>query len=333
MPEETRGDKFVRLMQDRFIRAQRVIDAVVAGGGKVTERTDFKTAEELFHGAVNEKVSDAEKRYVPTLAKSLAKAGQDLPTLDKYLVARHAAFRNAEIARRHEGRVTAGSGMSNREAAQVLADYNKRGLYKKLAPAVKLVDAMRDEQRKVLLDSGLVSKEQLKGWEDSMGPHYVPLRTAEVEGGVGTGQGFDIRGKEAKYAAGRSTEADSPAMFMYAQLTRAIVRAEKNVVGQRFAEFTKANPDPTLWEHNVEHKTWAPNAKGIAREVKNPGAEANDFDYKVNGEKQRITVKDPLLLRALKNMSATETNQFIRLAGQGTRLFSALVTSYSPEFR
>jgi hypothetical protein len=31
-------------------------------------------------------------------------------------------------------------------------------------------------------------------------------------------------------------------------------------------------------------------------------------------------------------MSATETNQFLQLAGKGTRLFSALVTSYSPEF-
>jgi diguanylate cyclase (GGDEF)-like protein len=332
LSEETRGDKFVRLMQDRFIRAQRVIDAVVARGGTVTERTDFRTAEELFHGAVNEKVTDAEKRYIQPLAKALAKAKLDLPALDEFLTARHAGFRNAEIERRHEGRVTAGSGMSNKEAAKILADYNKRGLTAKLAPAVKLIDQMRDEQRKVLLDSGLVSQEQLNGWDKSMGPHYVPLRTAEVDGGMGTGQGFDIRGKEARFAAGRSTRADSPSMFMMAQLARAIVRGEKNKVGQRFAEFTKANPDPSLWEHNVEHKTWAPNAKGIARQVLNPHAEANDFDYKVNGEKQRITVKDPLLLRALKNMSATETNQFLQLAGRGTRLFSALVTSYSPEF-
>jgi hypothetical protein len=45
-----------------------------------------------------------------------------------------------------------------------------------------------------------------------------------------------------------------------------------------------------------------------------------------------MTVRDPLLLRAMKNLSAQETGELLRKIGGFTRFYSQMVTSWNPEF-
>jgi len=62
--------------------------------------------------------------------------------------------------------------------------------------------------------------------------------------------------------------------------------------------------------------------------------DAEDFHYKVDGEKHRLDVAsvDPILDRALKNLSGKETGKLVETVGKFTRLYSQMVTSWNPEF-
>lgn len=337
LPEEGLTDKFTRHFQDKLIRGKRTIEAVRSQGGRVTSASDFYAKEELFHGRTEERLKDAERRFADPLVKGLANEGVTLKQLDDYMYAKHAPTRNAVIAQRDPS-MTDGSGMSDAEAAQILADFQARGLTPKLDRLAQIVRDARDEQVRVLVSGGLLSQQQAAAWRTSMGADYVPLRTVEVDEGIGhgpalgVGQGFDVRGKEARSATGRQSRADSPVTFMLSQLQRAIVRAEKNRVSQSFAEFVKANPDPKLWEMDKTHTRRDLDTQGQVRDVQDFRAYQDDFDYKVNGETKRITIHDPLLLRAMKNLSAHESAGFIQKLGNLTRLYSTLVTSWSPEF-
>ena len=325
---ETLGDKLIRNIQDKFIRPKRFVEAA---GVRDTSQ-DFYRAEELFHGRTEERLKDAEKKFADPLIKELATEKVQLAQLDQFLYAKHAPTRNKIIEKRTDGKVTDGSGMSDAEAQKILADFQMKGLTPKLDKLAAQVRVIRDEQVKVLLNGGLISKAQAKAWETTFGPDYVPLRTMEVDEGIGTGQGFDIRGKEAKSATGRGSRADSPTTFMLAQLQKAIVRAEKNKVAQTFAEFAQKHPDPALWEFDKAHTKKTLDKSGKVADVQDWKAYQEDFDYKDNGETKRITIKDPLLLSAMKNMGAEKTGEFLRKVGNLTRMYSSLVTSYSPEF-
>jgi len=330
IPEETRLQKVQRLVQDKLNRVSTVQEAIRKQGGVVRE--DIKSLMDAFTPKAAERVTQVDQEYVSPLVKGLASENLKLEDLDQYLYAKHAPTRNKVIADRTEGSVLDGSGMSDAEAARVLGDFQTKGLTPKLDNLAKIVRDMRDKQVEVLLDGGLISKAQAKGWRDTMGDDYVPLRTAEIEEGIGTGQGFDVRGKEAKAATGRKSEADSPATAMVQQLQRAIVRAEKNKIDQAFAELVKANPDKSLWEMDASHTKREIGPDGKVREVGDPLAAAEDFHYKVNGETKRVTIKDPLLDRAVKNLSAKETGKLVETVGQFTRLYSQMVTSWNPEF-
>jgi hypothetical protein len=118
---------------------------------------------------------------------------------------------------------------------------------------------------------------------------------------------------------------------MLQQLQRAIVRSEKNKVDQKFADFVKDNK---LFEIDKEHSRTELDKDGKVKKVRDALRDREDFHYKVNGEAHRIDIasEDPLLDRAMRNLSATETNDVVAHLGKLTRRFSQLVTSWTPSF-
>src|SRR6185503_15367120 len=113
-----------------------------------------------------------------------------------------------------------------------------------------------------------------------------------------------------------------------AQLQRSIVRAEKNRVAQTFGAFAKSNPDPKLWELDKKHMRNELDPHGNVVQVQDRAAYDNDYSYKVGGEQHRVTIHDPGLLRAMKNVSAQETGRIVHAIGAATRLYSSLVTTF-----
>lgn len=338
LPEETLVDAAARTFQDKLRRLEVVEGAVGKQGGKVRPAGENVKAAADALGA---KVAAAHERirdeYVEPLTQLLGEKKTPLSDLDDYMAILHAPDRDAAILKRTDGKVTEGSGWTAAERTKRFGELEKKygaakgGRIAGLEPAADIVRKMRDEQLRVLEDGGLLSKQQIAGWKKEMGDNYVPFRTIEAQEGIGTGQGFDIRGKESKSATGRSTKADSPVTFMLQQLYRAAVRAEKNKVDQRFADFVRDNK---LFEMDKEHERTELGSDGKVKTVRDVLRDSKDFSYKVDGETHRIDIAetDPLLDRAMRNLSSQERNIVVDHLGSLTRRFSQLVTSRNPSF-
>jgi hypothetical protein len=332
VPAETRVETVQRKLQDKMNRVGVVQEAVKKSGGAITEDTDVKAAADAFSSKASERLADVKRRYVEPLTQTLGKQGLTLDHLDDYLYAKHAVEANPILAGADQSGRDGLSGMSTADAQKILTDLDTQGITPKLAEAERLIRSMEEERLKILVDGGLESPETIAAWKAKWGSNYVPFSTADAEALMGTGRGFDIRGKESKQRLGRTTRADSPTSFIQAQLQRAITRAEKNKVDQKFAELVRQNPDPKLWAMDVEHTKREMGPDGKVRSGADHKAYTDDFHYKVNGEEKRITVKDPLLLKAMQNLGPQESNELVRMVGNATRAYSKLVTTLNPEF-
>jgi hypothetical protein len=124
---------------------------------------------------------------------------------------------------------------------------------------------------------------------------------------------MNIRGKESKTAFGRKSLAASPLAYSIMQAELAIVRAEKNKVGNTFLQFVRAHPDPSRWTINRPESTKRIDKEtGLVTTVPNNLSLQADnvFATKVDGKTNYITLKgvDGLnLARALKNMGSSPT--------------------------
>jgi len=198
-----------------------------------------------------------------------------------------------------------------------------------------------------------------KAVEDDFAELYSA--TAGTSGNLGT------KGAEGKRALGRKSAAESPLATLIADRNRQIARAAKNVnIGQRLYDLAKENPNTDVWEvidaksprfdrivessytyiptgqkvanipegiSKEERKNYVRRTKLTTKSAKEVGRENPDlFGVKINGEQAFIEIKDPDLKKALLNLDADNTNKIIQTLGTVNRFFSAVNTSFNPEF-
>jgi hypothetical protein len=201
-----------------------------------------------------------------------------------------------------------------------------------------------DLQRRYL--AGLISQQQHHEWS-TMYQHYVPLRgSAERDddgGQVGRiGKGFDIRGKESQSALGRESLSDHPLVQAALMAQEGIVRVAKNNVAKTLARLVQSEPNPDLWEMLGKLPTRRVlDASGHVVEVPDVQGLRDDsiLAYKVGGKAKYISLNDPVLAFAAKNLGTQAVPQFgasgekiIRMLRGPTRAFARLNTGANPDF-
>ncbi len=342
--DESRKDAVIRVMQDKFRRLKLIQRKL-----SVNDSNDAYQAEEAFHGKVGEDLRALETKHTDKIANTMAKHNLSQDEVDLYLIAKHAQERNAYIDTINPELNGAGSGMSN-ETAQAILDKsiveNKRLALEEVANHIY---AMLKQNRETMAEFGLEAQDAIDTWQQQY-QFYVPLKGYAVEDGstdskgkkFGTGKGFNIKGRETIKAMGRRSLAESPLLHTISDTTQAVIRARKNEVGNTFLKLVKDNPDPELWEvftaENPDTKRGEVTVDGVtsigivnmtAFEMKS-GEEY--FKTKIGGVEQFIKIKDPLLARAMGNLGVDESNMLTQNLGKVTRLLSALVTTWNPEF-
>lgn len=352
IPDETKKDAFVRSISDKYRRLKVVQESVKEQGGRVTEAEDVYRAEELFHGKTGEDMRVMEESYIKPLQDAMSQRNIEAGELDLYLIAKHAPERNAYIAKINPKMQDGGSGMTNAEAAEILNRFEQEGRTEDMQSAAKYVYDMLANTRDTLVDSGLETSDAVESWSETY-KNYVPLKgfannEIDDKGDVikPTGKGFNIRGKETMRAMGRRTMADSPLAYAIADATGSIIRARKNEVGQTMLRLVDANPDQELWQ------VFSDENPDVTRKIvrkKNPltnKVEDQVIDtvapmammkdkylgVKMGGEQYYIKLNDPRLMSAMANLGVEQSNLLTRTVGRFTRLLSALITSYNPEF-
>ena len=337
-------------LQDKFIRVKKA----EALKGVIPSYMSAYQAESLYYGRTGFRLEQLKKSAIDPLIEDVHARGLDVEGVNEFLYARHAQERNERIGNLHpaghpfndavyDTSKVGASGMSTDEANDILNRIDasgKRADYDAIEARVR--DLIR-RTRDVLLNSGLITQETYDEW-DRQYQFYVPLRgfadgSESEQAHMNPGRGFDTRGKEAQQAFGRKSMADGPLNYVLMQAEMAIVRAEKNRVGNTFLRFVQNNPDPDLWEvnkptysHTIDKTTGLittmPDNFGDYRDP-------NVFITKVGGVPYRIRLKGPdglNLARALNNMGTSAIHPMVRFMSVLTRTLARLSTSLNPEF-
>lgn len=294
--------------------------------------------------------------FVRPMAESMSSSGTSMDDLGLYLYARHAPHRNARIAAINPEFNTAtkpGSGMTNKEAADILQKFEDEGRTSELEDAAQYIDQMVQWAQDEMLDGGLISPKEIAQWF-SPSEFYVPLRGNEalepdVEFGFTPaslkGGGFSVSGREIHRMFGRASKADLEGIVgnVVTQAQMAADRGYRNKVAQKILNMLKTVPDQEFARlDRVKRVPVWNKAKGqveyqIQKRVVNPEEQARTIYAKVAGTDHKITFNqhNPSAMRfvkAAKNLDMASLNRFLQVASAFTRLWSSLQTTYNPEF-
>jgi hypothetical protein len=336
-------DDVIRTLQDKHIDSKRTVQAIKAAGRQVADKWDVYLQESLFHGRAAKRTLEFVETELTPLAQDLAMRGLTLDELDQYLHARHAEEANALIASRNPAMPDGGSGMTNQQARDYLAnlDPSKR---RRLEASAAKVDAIIAHTRQLYVSYGLESQETIDGWADTFA-HYVPLMREDKDGGMGIGQGFSIKGKESKARTG-STRAVVDIMANIAmQRERAIVRGEKNRVSVSLLGLAKLNPNPDFWTVDRIPMIHAFNpTTGLVESYPDPMHESRENvvvakvpDGKGGVQQRSVTFNENneqamAMALALKNLDTAQLEGDLGAMAKVTRYFAAINTQWNPIF-
>jgi hypothetical protein len=239
----------------------------------------------------------------------------------------------------YEGDNTALSGMSNEDAAAILAEYQGRpGLDR----VMEIHDAIVAADRELMVEHGLETPGRIESWKE-LYPHYASLKGAP-EGQAdkpsgGTGAGFNVTGKT-KRATGRKSRVNyEDVLFnLLAQYESTIVRAHKADTGRALLYLVEKHPNPKVWE--IDKPAFEPridSATGLVVYQPDPSYKLADnvVSVKVNGEDHHITLhgeKGAQLARAFKNLGSEESSWLLRNMSTVARYLSWINTGGDPQF-
>ena len=338
-----RSDAIRVRMQDKALPIKRLaVERVEAETGTaVPVSLDTYLKEALYSGRAGERMIDLEQDYIEPLVEYMRDEGISLEGLGDYLYARHARERNDWIALINPDMPDGGSGMTNAEADQILADVRAAGKQRSMDEAARRIDKMIEKSRKDLLKAGLIDRETFDNWSQKYAA-YVPLRGFDIGEDENpdfprVGRGFDVRGRESFQALGRRSKADNPVIYAVQQAQQAIVRAEKNRVNKTLYNAVKAYPNDSFWKvYNGEVRRRFNPSTGLVEEYWVPPQFVRRDDVigvKLNGKQKWVELKHPDLARAMRGVGSDVAGSAIgRAAHKVMRTYAGLLTSYNPEF-
>ena len=349
-PSASQWDDFVYKLQDKHIDTKRVLESIRATGKAIADDLDVYLQEELYHGRAAKRTQDFVSNELEPLMKYMADSGLKMQDVQDYLHARHAKEANRVVAQRNPGLPDGGSGMTDAEADAVLASFNtiRRA---QLERAAARVDAMIAGTRQAFVEYGLESQDTVDGWAKTFA-HYVPLmREQDGDGmaGLGTGQGFSIKGREVKGRTGSTRKVVDILANIAMQRERAIVRGEKNRVATALVGLAQGNPS-ALWQVDVVPTRQTLDKKtGMVTTQHDPLYKQRDnvvvakipaLDKKTG----KVVVKEHAVVfdegdaramrmaTALKNLDAPQLEGLLGATAQVTRYLAAINTQYNPIF-
>lgn len=346
-PVQTGFDDVIYKLQDKNIDLKRVVEAITKSAGQVADSVNAYLKEELFHKRAAKRVEDFGARELKPLMNQMRLMGLGMEDVEEYLHARHAKEANAVIAQRNPGEPglqDGGSGMTDQAADNYFAKLDP-AQRRKLEAVAKNVDAIIDKTRKLYVSYGLENQDVVDGWA-SMYQHYIPLMREDKDGGMGTGQGFSVKGKETKGRTGSTRKVVDILANIASQRENLIVRGEKNIVAQALVGLAQANPNPDFWEVRSQAPTervFDPKT-GVVVDRPDPlfksrenvaVAKVKDANGKVTEQMVVFNEDNPRAVRmaaAMKNLDAGNLEGLLGMSAKVTRYFSAINTQYNPVF-
>lgn len=216
-----------------------------------------------YEGKTKYFVDNFENKFqvpISRLLKRLGDLGEDVASIDLFLLARHAEERN-KVIKNINPKNTAGSGMSAKNRTlkdgtvvpgyiDVLNDVSNKGQADLFEELGKLTDEMSKDKVAYMLQTGLITQKQADALNDY--EHYVNLSGNEkleldkFDASVLGGRSFNLRGADAKRALGRGTLPVDVLQNTMNSYLATIIRGQKNTVVRSILDMLEKNPDPNF---------------------------------------------------------------------------------------
>lgn len=365
LPSESPARWLQRKTQDSLNRFNVVRDWAIEHGVDMTTDSNVWAFEERMHGRVATRVEDFRERRLRPLVKAVQAAGFTMEEVAEFLHAQHAAERNRQIAK-IDPQSTAGSGMTDEEAARILGSADP-----KLAALANEVRSISEDTRRILLESGIISKEMADAWQAAY-QHYVPLK-GDLQAKTGTGKGLSVNGRQHR-ALGHGQRDEHIVENVLRDHERAILLAEKNTVGHALLAFVSelSNDDiATVGKpvkrkalvHSTVYEVANESGSGVATFDSLEAANAyirshpgegltthavkadphvaylassaladNEVQVYVEGHAIRVQLNDPLLANAYRAIGVERLNRLLALNREVNTWLSKAYTGLNPEF-
>lgn len=336
-------DALTRSLQDQVVDLKRVQEAIREAGGVIQALNDPYLTEELAKSRYATRIKTFDKKLVEPLLRDLKAKGITAAELDRYLWARHAPEANAQLAKINPGLQNA-SGMSDAEAAQVIADFRAKGILGKLTALAVHIDAMTAATRKLYVDEKLESQKTVDLWQ-SIYKNYVPLQREIENPQPGPGQGFKIRGPESKRRMGSQRAVVGITAAVIAKHHNAIIRAEKAHVGRDLIKLAEEFPNPDFWRmDSPPMQRYVNPSSGLVEMRVDPLYKMSPDVFVVKDANasgdivERVLAFNPLderalaLSRSMQKLDVVEQGAIVRTVGMATRYMANLATQWNPVF-
>jgi hypothetical protein len=335
-------ERFRIKFQDKLYGVRALQSTIEKQKGRKQEniKSDFDKAETLLHGKAGNDLNKLERK-VEDIAKSIAKSEFSLEQVSDYMYAKHAEERNNHIQENIDPKNASGSGMSTKQANEIIESYDSKQI-KKLRELTKPLYDIVENTRKNLENYGLMSKKDVDGLRGFYS-NYVPLQGfavdekngSEILNTGGSGASLSVKGKEFKSVTGRKTKAGDVVSQVASQNAGSIIRGSKNEVTKTLYNLAKENPNSDVWrtfsEGNLPTKTVIIKGKPQKRPI---NVEGND-DYvglKIDGKRYYIEFENKGLARSINAANAQKANLLTKAVGVVNRYLSATMTTLNPEF-
>lgn len=384
-------DTLIIQFQDRLLSLAQIVDKIKDNDGVVATDKDPYVRATLLVGEIDEGLVNADRtlyqplhdaiislnvdgretsqaREINEAARLIVDNYKDANTAisELYLIAQHAAERNAEMGRRNEplkelriDQHEMGSGMSTQDAGDILTWINSRPYADKLS-SLDNPNSVRSRMRDLIAATNDV---RLQGqlipdyWsmtdEDGnpipMYEDYVPLRgfveehvdPDETTDAFVAGKGFKIMGKEDMSATGRRSMASYVVANAVMQNQEAISRSYRNKVARSFVELIENNPNEFNGVAEVIEKLpqipYYDTATGTVkmRTDMRQRIGRDIFVAKRDGQEVLVKIHDERLRKAMvdqPDLYKSQLGPFFGMLHQVNRVLAATRTSWNPEF-
>jgi len=343
LPKETIWQGIQRIFQDKYNRSTLVINEAKKAGENITDDINFRLQMELYIGRAADQIEKLEKKLTNGkngFLERLADAGLNIDDMGWYLYAKHAKERNRYIKENRDEDNDAGSGLTDDEADEILNHFANTNI---VQFADEFYDLVTRPALKMLYDNALVGEEEYNNYINTY-EYYVPLKNDKGDTIMrSTGQHFSVGSRGIIKAKGRHSLAVNPFLQAIMDYESAMIRIEKNKVGQTLLAFVRQHQNPDLWVVTGRRKIPVYNADGEIEFFRNvEPIQDNQFSVwehvkdRETGQmltKQKIiTIKDELLINGLKNVGAENWTRAIKIMEGVNTWLRAVNTVINPEF-
>jgi len=337
MPDATWLDEKIFLWQDRLIAADKARKAIEKfNGERLADDMRVYEIETLAHGKAAAQLDNFHEKTLKPLQNLLSKNDLSMDDVSQFLYARHAKEANAAMKAKDGDRTEndALSGMTNENAAKILADFKVAGKMDALNQIAQVTDGIIERSRKLLVRTGLESESTVQRWRNQY-EFYSPLW-----GDPSDPEGTNRREEESKKRLGRRSRADNVYINLIVQHEQTIVRAERNYLYRSLLKMAQENPNQDFFTINK------PETKRVEdpvtelfmdKEIAPSEFPSNVVPITVDGEKFLVQFNDEnfhssMFAHVMNTAAGSDITGFIKFAHLTSRWVSTVNTQFNLEF-